>query len=391
MCPDGSAPQVQPLASSRYYRPELDLLRFIAFLCVFCTHRLDLAPMNPEHYFWSYHICLVGVFGVPVFFLLSAFLITELLTRERERTGTINYKAFYIRRMLRIWPLYFGLFFGLVALSYFFPIVGHIPAKSWLPFSLFAGNWYISSNFWIPSYPVNLLWSVSVEEQFYIIIPLLACYGGYRSLKVLCFVALAVAYACIAMYASHPTAKFNSEWTNSFVHFQFFSAGVLLSLYFKGWQPRWPMAVRLLMAATALGCWLLASLVFGIHADAPHLSTVPQAICGWMLVLFGAILLLLGLLGTPKKYLPRPLVYLGRISYGLYIFHAGVYFLVYVILKQPLERICELANLQEWKGGIGMMIAFAATVAIASVSYRYFERPFLRLKERFTIVPSRTN
>jgi peptidoglycan/LPS O-acetylase OafA/YrhL len=379
----------QPPPADRYYRPELDILRFLAFFCVFATHRMDLAPINASAYFWGHHVSLVGVFGVPVFFLLSAFLITELLMRERNLTGTVDLGAFYARRVLRIWPLYFSVFFGLVLLTRVFPVVGSIPSETWLPFSFFGGNWYISTHFWINSYPVNALWSISVEEQFYILIPLLARFGGTLGLKIFSFVCLAIAYAFIALYASHPTGGFNSEWTNSFVHFQFFAAGVLLSLFLKGRRPAWPMAVRFLAPVGTLACWLTASLVCGIHADAPHLSSVPQALGGWLLVLAGAVLLLIGLLGTPDKFLPRPVVFLGRISYGLYVFHAGMYFLVYVLFGQRLHALAEAIGLGAWWGAVGMLLAFAATVCVASFSYRFFEKPFLKLKERFTIIPSR--
>lgn len=378
-----------PSSADRYYRPELDLLRFLAFFCVFATHRMDMASIDASAYYWGHHISLVGVFGVPVFFLLSAFLITELLSRERALTGTIDIGAFYARRVLRIWPLYFSVFFGLVLLTRFFPVVGNIPSETWLPFSFFGGNWYISTHFWINSYPVNALWSISVEEQFYILIPLLARFGGTIGLKFFSFTCLIVAYAFIAQYATRPTGGFNSEWTNSFVHFQFFAAGVLLSLYLKGKRPKLPLAVRLLSPLGTLACWLTASIVFGIHADAPHLSSVPQALSGWLLVLLGAILLLLGLLGTPEKFLPRPVVYLGRISYGLYVFHAGMYFLVYAVFRERLHTLCEAIGLGAWWGAVGMLLAFVATVLVASLSYRCFEKPFLRLKERFTIIPSR--
>jgi len=94
----------------RYYRPELDVLRFLAFLSVFTVHRLDHVPIHRAQHYWLYNICLLGNFGVPVFFLLSAFLITELLMREDDRLGTIHIRSFYMRRVLRIWPLYFGVF-----------------------------------------------------------------------------------------------------------------------------------------------------------------------------------------------------------------------------------------------------------------------------------------
>ncbi|MFT3949600.1 MAG: acyltransferase family protein [Agriterribacter sp.] len=75
------------LAVQKYYKPELDVLRLCAFLFVFFVHRMDLAPVDAEKYFWGYHISLVGNYGVPLFYFLSAFLITELLTREQERFG----------------------------------------------------------------------------------------------------------------------------------------------------------------------------------------------------------------------------------------------------------------------------------------------------------------
>ncbi|HMJ63068.1 MAG TPA: acyltransferase family protein [Bryobacteraceae bacterium] len=131
---------------SRYYRPELDVLRLIAFLFVFLVHRMDFLPIDPAKHFWPYNICLLGDFGVPVFFLLSAFLITELLLRENDPAGTIHVKAFYMRRILRIWPLYFAVFFGLVLLARFLHGAGPRAPGSWLAFSFFAGNWYISSS-----------------------------------------------------------------------------------------------------------------------------------------------------------------------------------------------------------------------------------------------------
>jgi peptidoglycan/LPS O-acetylase OafA/YrhL len=350
---------------------------------------MDLAPIDPTMYFWGFHISLVGVFGVPVFFLLSAFLITELLTREKELTGRVHPKSFYIRRMLRIWPLYFTVFFGLVLLAYFFPVFGHIPKTAWAAFSLFAGNWYICINQWIHSYPVNPLWSISVEEQFYILIPLIAAYGGRRIMKVVAFLFIVLAYVFILNYARHPTPGFSSEWTNSFVQFQFFSAGILLSLYLKGWQPKWPLAVRFLMAFAALGCWLIASMKCGIHADAPHLSTPFEAVTGWLLVLLGVVLLFLSLLGVSAKYLPKAVVYLGRISYGLYVFHALMFFLVFVLFKEELAMLCQALHVYEWRNSVGAVVAFGLTVSIAMVSYRFFEMPFLRLKKRFTFIESR--
>jgi len=377
------------MTAIRYYRPELDLLRFCAFLFVFFTHRMDLAPIDPSQYYWAHHISLVGVFGVPLFFFLSAFLITELLIREQDQFGSISVRSFYIRRILRIWPLYFTFFFGMVLVTHFSNKFGHISPGTQLAFSLFSGNWYITFNEWLPSYSINPLWSISVEEQLYILLPLVVFYGGKRGLKVFSFLTLAAAYATIIYYALKPTKGFSGEWTNSFVHFQFFAAGIILSVYLKGWQPNWSVIPRIIMFIAGLVCWLLASMACGIHADAPHLSTIPQAICGWLLILAGVLLFFLSLYGSQSKYMPSALVYLGRISYGMYIFHITMFWSVYNIYKEELASFSTMIGLYEWKNNVGFIIAFCATVIVSLLSYRLLEKPFLRWKTRFTFIPSR--
>ena len=372
----------------RYYRPELDVLRFLAFLIVFIVHRMDFLPIDPAQHFWLYNLCLLGDFGVPVFFLLSAFLITELLMRENDRVGTIHPKAFYMRRILRIWPLYFAVFYGLVLLGHFVRYAGPREPGSWMAFTFFAGNWYICKHGWIPSYPVNPLWSISVEEQFYIAIPLIALYGRRLGLKIISLVLIAVSYGAVILYARDVPHGFSSQWTNSFVEFQFFSAGVLLSLLLKGRVPKWHPGLRLLGLGAAIGCWLIASVTFGVQADTPH-STMAQAPVGWALVLAGTVLLFLSLLGAQERYLPAPIVYLGRISYGLYLFHELVYYLIFHTWKAWLASLSEMLHVASWRGGLGTALAFCLTVLMAHLSYRFYERPFLQLKRRFTFVPSR--
>jgi peptidoglycan/LPS O-acetylase OafA/YrhL len=372
----------------RYYRPELDVFRFIAFMMVFIVHRMDFIPIDPAQHYWLYNLCLLGDLGVPVFFLLSAFLITELLFRESDETGAIQLKAFYLRRILRIWPLYFLVFFGLVVLNKFLPYAGAKDPTCWLAFTVFAGNWWICLHGWIPAYPVNPLWSVSVEEQFYIAIPIIARFCHRLGATAISLVLIAVSYVSVVLYAMHPTSGFSSQWTNSFVQFQFFAAGTLLSIYLKGRVPHWPAALRLLAALGGVGCWLVASITFGVQADTPH-STVVQAPIGWALVLAGTLLLFLSMLGFPSNYLPRTIVYLGRISYGLYLFHELVYWLIFSPGEAWLTRLSHLLHLADCRSGLGTALAFCLTVLVAHTSYRLYERPFLRLKSRFTIVPSR--
>jgi peptidoglycan/LPS O-acetylase OafA/YrhL len=215
--------------SSAAYRPELDALRFFTFLCVFCFHRMDYVGTDPIRDRWGFRIGTIGAFGVPVFFLLSAFLITDLLLRERERTGRVHIQAFYIRRILRIWPLYFAAFFGLSVLNRFVPAVSTNDPFAWLAFTFFGGNWYVLKHGWIAG-SVDPLWSISVEEQFYIVIPILAALGGARTVVRASFVLLAAAYVTVLLYALHPTPTDDGQWTNSFLQFQFFCAGTLIAV-----------------------------------------------------------------------------------------------------------------------------------------------------------------
>jgi len=384
---DTATQEPQP-ATARYYRPELDVLRFIAFMFVFITHRTDLAPINQAQHPWIFAITQVGVFGVPVFFFLSAFLITELLERERSQAGGINVRAFYIRRILRIWPLYFLLFFGLVFLNNVLPGAGAGTPDKWLFFMLFAGNWYITFHGWI-EYPINPMWSLSVEEQFYIVIPFLALLGR-RALIAVNLAVIAVSYAVIVYYAQGFTANsgFSGQWTNSFVQFQFFAGGMLLSLFLRGRKPDWHIAARIGVFTFAVALWLIAFLVFGIKADWPR-SSVVQSLAGWPPVWTGAALMVVSMLGTPQRFLPRPLVYLGRISYGLYMIHIFFFWLAYDKFGAWLTATANSAGLGAWRDTFGALLAFAATVILASLLYHAYEKPFLRLKERFTLVPSR--
>src|SRR6185312_6088439 len=148
------------------------------------------------------------------------------------------------------------------------------------------------------------------------------------------------------------------------------------------------LAVRLLGVSSGIVCLFVASVYFGVQADTPS-STVLQAPVGWALVLAGTILFFLSLLGAPARFFPKPIVYLGRISYGLYLLHELAYTLVFHVWKAQLVRLSESLHLAEWTGGVGTVIALCATILVAHLSYQFYERPFLRLKQRFTFIPSR--
>jgi peptidoglycan/LPS O-acetylase OafA/YrhL len=374
--------------STRFYRPELDALRFFAFVCVFFFHFMDYVPVDQKTQPIFYTFCTAGAFGVPIFFLLSSFLIVELLLRELTKTDTINIKSFYTRRILRIWPLYFAVFIGLIILGQFIPGVATNNVSAWFAFLFFYGNWYIFHFGWIGG-PIDPLWSIAVEEQFYIAIPLLTKMGGRKLLTKVSIGLLLLSYGLCVYYAKLQYSGESGQWVNSFFQFQFFAGGALLAIFLKGRIPEWTILIRTILFFVALSCWFFAVYGFGVKSYDGH-PTVPGAILGWLLVLGGSILFFISILGTPQKFTPKIFVYLGRISFGLYMFHSLVFHLIFNNFKPYWEKT--LLNLQFSSmtiSVIGTILVFVFTVGMASLSYRYFERPFLKLKERFAIINSR--
>ncbi len=367
----------------RYYRPELDALRFFAFLCVFFFHASNFIWMDPSKHAWIVRIRPIGGFGVQIFFLLSAFLITELLFRERERTGRIHIASFYMRRILRIWPLYFLVLFGLALLNYFVPGTGTDNLHAWLAFTFLSGNWYIFRHGWISS-SFDPLWSISVEEQFYLIIPMLASRGGRRAVLYISCVLLVVAYITVLFYGAHPNGT--AEWTNSFVEFQFFCAGTLVALFLRGKIVPLIFPLRVAGFLAGLLCWLAATLIL---SNKQQHSPV-RSVAFWLLLLVGTLILFLCTLGTPSSLVPSWLSYFGKISYGLYMVHSLVFFLLFMTTRSLsislLRRNHVFLALFEV---LEIVAALAVDLVLAHLSFVYFEGYFLRMKQRFTFVQTR--
>ena len=157
--------------SARYYRPELDWFRFLAFCLVFILHGFafetaDYVAMGVSSQvaeFVCVPLVLAGGYGVDLFFALSAFLITQLLLMERDRTGTVHIRSFYIRRVLRIWPLYFAFVLVAAAIEILWRNNSYQYYGSLV---LFVCNWY-AMFLQVPDTVTGHLWSISVEEQFY--------------------------------------------------------------------------------------------------------------------------------------------------------------------------------------------------------------------------------
>jgi peptidoglycan/LPS O-acetylase OafA/YrhL len=365
-----------------YYRPELDVVRFVAFSLVFVHH---VTHRNADGFGANFRWAVPAAafanacgFGVALFFALSAYLICELLLREKDRSNRVNIRYFLIRRILRIWPLYFlGLVIGcLVAIR------SH-RSEDLLLFgacALMVGNWfYIFVHSTLN--PMSVLWSISVEEQFYLFCPFAVSRLTRRGLYILCGVVLIIANPTLFILGSRGADTDSAVWYNSLVQFQFFAVGILLSLILRGRLPSLPVWIRLAMQGTAILLWFIACYVFHAKQAGPSTSGLSLVI-GYALAALGCVLMIVGFLGLPAKFLPPGLVWLGKISYGLYVYHL-----------LAITLVTDLPPAFAAKGAIAFLLRISAklalTILLAAFSYKYFETRFLRLKKHFEVVESR--
>jgi peptidoglycan/LPS O-acetylase OafA/YrhL len=315
--------------------------------------------------------------------VLSSFLITELLLRERERFGTIHIGAFFVRRVLRIWPLYFAFITG-AYIFYRFHSPEMLTTKGALCLFLLAGNLYVYTHgFWLGI--ISPLWSISVEEQFYLLWPVLGKLWGYRGYAILS--------GCIwvaSIVAFHHMAVINAPrymvWTNSFFQFQFFALGATLALVLHVRPIVPPAACRAMLFVGAFVCFLYANYRYHIVRDEPPTIHTLSGECGLISLGCAAILLSVYRMNVPP--ILNFWLYLGRISYGLYVFHLMAIQLV--THAGDSERVQRLGMSGTLVHGLEGALSLLLTFVLAAFSYQFFERRFLKLKSRFEFVKTRT-
>src|SRR5215213_1162701 len=246
------------------YHPELDVLRFAAFLAVFMHHALPRDAglyirngLSPAATQWLLTAKEAGAFGLDLFFALSAYLITELLLREHATRGSFSVSAFYIRRALRIWPLYFT-FLALTV----FVIPTILPRENFgsayiASFAFFVGNWVCASK-GIPFSVAGPLWSISVEEQFYIGWPLLLRFFGINRIKQLAIgmllLALITRVVLVVYGVKHPAV-----WCNTLARLDPIALGAILAFVLRGRAPQIRNSLRLALVGLSLAGWWLSA------------------------------------------------------------------------------------------------------------------------------------
>jgi peptidoglycan/LPS O-acetylase OafA/YrhL len=387
VAPTTAAATLDSVQSQRFYRPELDTLRFFAFLGVFVFH---VIPHDPSFYLSHQllHPALVplvcaasgaGAFGVDLFFALSAYLITTLLIREEEVRGHIDIKAFYIRRILRIWPLYF--FF--IAVAALFPLWDSGQHLGWpyiTGFLLLAGNWvYVWKG--LPRSIANPLWSISIEEQFYLLWPIALRRISRRH--------VALAVACLLLLANVARVWLSLSHVlgaaieyNTVARLDAIALGIFVAYVLGPRVPALSLFRRVALAGSCLSLWCIVAGYAKLNTQTEVVS-VWGTLLGRPLVAIAAAGLLVAIIGAPaagaRILANSGLTYLGRISYGLYVYHAaGLRIAGYCFRTNSVRAFVAYA-----------FSGFVLTVFLSAASYRWLESPFLKMKEKFSVVRSR--
>ncbi len=173
-----------------------------------------------------------------------------------------------------------------------------------------------------------------------------------------------------------------SDYTrfNTLVEMQFFAAGALLTVLLPKDGFRIPVVARPVLGAFGVFCWISGTYLFeGARASSQPEWWMPSAL--YISVLVGCVALFLSFLGAPRSWFPQPILWLGKISYGLYVYH--------VLVRTLTSRALPHAQHNPILTITNLCLELALTILVAGLSYRWIERPFLRWKESFTFVPNR--
>jgi peptidoglycan/LPS O-acetylase OafA/YrhL len=345
--------------------PALDGLRGLAVLAVMFHHSVpNFQSLRLEK------VADFGWIGVDLFFVLSGFLITGILVDSK---GQGNYfRGFYWRRVLRIWPLYYGL----VLLVY---LIG--------PHLRLATNWNISAyspwiyifflqNVLTPDwgiYPLTPTWSLAIEEQFYLIWPLAVRFLSARILRSV-LIALLVLSPVARGVAVHFGTSWHFVYTLPWLRLDGLAIGGLIAIVLREQafvSDKWKSYVKAVLAIGVVG----ATVTLWRHA-LPLSGLESIWIYSWLALMFGAILFL-AIVGKPASILEaRWLRYVGEISYGLYLLHTPVFAFVNVLSRHvhASGRIFDFTII---------VMKFLLVTIVASMSWFAMERPILGLKKYF--------
>jgi hypothetical protein len=371
---------MQPIQEKIFF-PNLNGLRFIAFFSVFFHHTFlqeYFASPNTTVYNFLFALKQSGALGVNLFFVLSGFLITYLLINEKEKRNKLNLPNFYIRRILRIWPLYFLT----LAIGFFlFPIVKKMMGQAINEtatlsyYGLFISNFEQIINGPADSAILNLLWSVGIEEQFYIIWPIILSVIPTKHFIKTFLLLIGI------------TLVFRSFHTENRLIIYFHTLSVFsdmviggIAAYLSFYHQPFKKLMSGLSKKTIVTIYFVgaAFILFSYHFNSIPSFIVIQRV---LYALFFAFIIVEQNLSDHSffkicnnKFLSK----WGNYTYGLYCFQmVGI-----IVTNIIFEKILKLNN------KLLLMIfdytlALSLTMLMAYLSYRFFETPFLKLKNKF--------
>jgi peptidoglycan/LPS O-acetylase OafA/YrhL len=320
------------------YRPALDGLRGIAVLFVLVGHsRIGFDRLS--------------TIGVTLFFVLSGFLITTLLVEERRGSGTVDLKAFYIRRALRLFPALGLLLVGVSGILILEGRAGEI-ADDVIPVALYVGNWALASGGDLGY--LDHTWSLAVEEQFYLLWPLVflavSAIAPRRLLPFLIILAVVPSILRLVLAADSARAAWGSDTRGDAL-----LIGCIVALVLTSGR-------RIATPRPAVFGSLFVFVVISTGPPLNGLTLTGVALAGALLVAWAAQ-------GDHSPLASRPLVDTGRISYGLYLWQTPVIFVWLAHVDGPV-----------WARVVWM---FVGSFTLALLSWHIVERPALRLKRRW--------
>jgi len=361
-----------PAPSARRYFPTFDALRVLAFSKTFLTHvQLGSFPVLDQ-------LRRASWLGVPFFFVLSGFLITYLACEEKKQTGQLRLGNFYWRRVLRIWPLYYTI----VALGLAIPVVLrwlHQPpspegyAPTWWVSVLFLDNY---KTMWLREAPsvsvLMVLWSLCIEEHFYLVWGLLIAFVPLRHMKWVLGGGIVLGLLCRMLYARLGIVPM--DLPSRIDLFAWGGVPALMLVHNRAWAEAISRRIP-----TVVGWGYLLFVV----AFAWQVGLVPPAGVSWYFSVLGLVFsgLLFLMLAPGRPWLlaaTNPLCRLGLYTYGLYLWHAVGLGAARRIFQGLHLSLAEPPNAVAY-----MVLALLLTFGLALLSYRFIEEPFLRLKHKF--------
>ncbi len=372
--------------TDRHFFKNLDSLRFIAFLFIFLTHALHtdsaVVGQNPIQNWLTDGVLVLAKIGFSFAFVLSGFLNTWVILEEKKLTGQFKPWKYYVRRALRIWPVYFlVLIIGFVII----PAVAHAMGSTYqetgdpLWFIFFLGNFFIIENGFAYSPVLTVLWSVSVEEQFYIVWPFLLLLLWNRRLLLLGLMTLTFAFATYHYYGTD---------VNLWYHPLFLLADIVAGAFFAfmAFDKRWmyEQLARLPAWFNAFN-YVVLGLIITFYTPLFNGGLLPGAV---NLILEKLVItFIIGYIIFEQSFGQHKLMEFGRskllsrlgvISYGLFCYHE----ITLLIAHNVLELVGMKDNVSAQLIGKPIM-AFAMLWPMAELSWKYFEQPLLKLKRHF--------